>query len=120
MAGDGRLMALRILALAFFFTLLGGIIWAAAASNLSDGMSHLLADRWGVVTLIDIYGGALFVAAWMKLHERNLLVWLLLIAGLIGLGHLTTLGYLVYRTWRAHTFAEVFVPKRLLSPTADA
>lgn len=88
--------------------LLAGIIWAAAESSLSAGMRHLLADRWGIVTLVDIYAGVFAVACWIRVCERNTIVWLLWVLGMLGLGHLVSVAYLLYRCAKADSLADVF------------
>lgn len=100
-------------------TLLLAIIWSAAASPLSAGMSHLLADRWGITTLIDIYVGAVFVATWMLLWERNRAIWALWVVGLVCLGHLVTMIYLLRRAFQARDLADVFVPPALRAVGPD-
>jgi hypothetical protein len=75
--------------------LLGGIVWASAASDVVAGLRYLAADRWGVVTLIDVYAGAFVVAVWMWVHERRLVRWVPWVVALMCLGHLVSLVYLL-------------------------
>lgn len=96
-----------------FLTLLVGIVWAAMESGIDHGMQYLLAERWGVVTLIDIYVGAVIVALWMWVWERNRLVWLGWVLGLVFLGHLVTALYFLRRVALARNLAEVFAPQRM-------
>ncbi|MCO6435730.1 MAG: DUF1475 family protein [Phycisphaerae bacterium] len=99
LAGAGAILAL---------TLAGGIVWASMASTLSAGLSHLAADRWGVVTLVDVYAGAFVVAAWMWNVERRLSTWLPWCVALLCLGHLVSVAYLVVRALRAATLQDIF------------
>lgn len=75
--------------------LLGAIIWASSATDVVAGLRYLIADRWGVVTLIDVYAGAFVVAVLMKTREPRTRVWLVWVAALIILGHLVSLAFLI-------------------------
>lgn len=106
----GGAVVVLVVALAAWLVLLGGIVWAAVDSSLSAGMSHLLADRWGVVTLVDVYTGGLVVAVWMKLWVRSWIAWGLWVIAIAGLGHFTSVTFLVWRALRAPDFVGVLVP----------
>jgi len=93
--------------------LLGSIVWAAWASNVFAGLTYLVGDRWGVVTLIDVYAGAMVVAIWMWGCERSRWVWLLWVLGLICLGHLVSVVYVLTRAVRCRTLFELLTPTRL-------
>lgn len=90
-------MAFRVFCLLALLGLLASIVWASLAGDVLTGLRYVAADRWGVVTLIDLAAGLWFVGAWILLREGSLaraLPWWL---GLALLGNVTTLVYLLYR-----------------------
>jgi hypothetical protein len=104
-------LAVKIIAfvsVALLAALIGSIVWAAGQESLGDGFRKLLAHPWGVVTLVDLYGGFFFVGAWLFAIERNraaLVIWLVL---LFFFGNATTLFYLTLRVRKARRFADLF------------
>ena len=78
--------------------LVSGVIWAGNESSVFEGIAYLVAHRWGVVTLLDVYAGALVVAIWMWRSERRIQNWLLWVLALLCLGHLVSLVWLIVRT----------------------
>jgi hypothetical protein len=89
------------------------IVWAASVSSVLDGLRYLASDRWGIVTLLDVYAGALVVAIWMWVCERRLRTWCLWVVALLCLGHLVSLTYLLVRISRSWTLLQVFTPARI-------
>lgn len=60
-------------------------VWAASERGVIAALLEIAADRWGLVTLIDIYAAFFSVWLWIAWRERSLaarVVWALLIAGL--------------------------------------
>ena len=51
--------------------LVAAILIASSHGNILAGLRHLIADPWGVVTLLDLGVGLLFVAVWLALVEPN-------------------------------------------------
>lgn len=90
--------------------LLAGIIVAADQSSVLTGLRRLLAEPWGVVTLLDLSVGLLFVAVWIAVIEPRPLYAALWIIGLALLGNVVTLVFLLWRTRYAHRFADLFLP----------
>ncbi|MGB0715265.1 MAG: hypothetical protein ACPGXK_05265 [Phycisphaerae bacterium] len=89
------------------------IYWASLRSGIGAGMRYLLADRWGVVTLIDLLAGLLLVALWIAALEpswwRRVFWWL----GLLCLGNLTSLLFFAWRFYRCGTVSEaLFKPNK--------
>lgn len=99
------------LGIVFALALLGSIVWASSATNVLDGLRYLAADRWGLVTLLDVYAGAVVVAAWMWVCERRVATWLVWVVALLCLGHLVSLLYLLIRTAGSRTLLEAFAPR---------
>ena len=78
--------------------LLAAIVVASHHSSVFAGLQRLLADPWGLVTLLDLSVGLLIIAAW--------------IIGLLLLGNVITLVFLLWRTRHARHFADLFLPSR--------
>ncbi|MGB5064207.1 MAG: DUF1475 family protein [Candidatus Competibacter sp.] len=92
--------------------LVAAILIASGHGNVLAGLRHLIADPWGVVTLLDLGIGLLFVAVWLALVEPNprwAAVW---IVALLLLGNVVTLVYLLSRTCRARQLRDLFLPPR--------
>ena len=90
--------------------LVATILHASAQSHVLDGLRHLIADPWGVVTLLDLGIGLLFVAIWLALVEPNPWSAAAWIIALFLLGNVVTLAYLLSRTCRARNLRELFLP----------
>ena len=69
------------------------ILWAQSEVSLFD--STIPSLPWGVVSLVDLYSGFIFVAIWMIYRERNItaLFWVIFV---MLLGNLTTAIYIIY------------------------
>ena len=94
------------------------ILWAASASSVLDGLRYLAGNRWGIVTLLDVYAGALVIAIWMWVCERSFGAWALWVLALLCLGHVVSLVYLLVRTSRSQALLEVFA-RRCLPARCD-
>ena len=88
--------------------LVAAILIASGHGNVLAGLRHLIADPWGVVTLLDLGIGLLFVAVWLALVEPNprwAAVWIvapLAILGTVGLFfNLPVKAMLVLPIWGA-------------------
>ena len=51
--------------------LVAAILIASGQSSVLAGLRHVVADPWGVVTLLDLGVGLLFVAVWLALVEPS-------------------------------------------------
>ncbi len=83
--------------------LIGLSIRGAFDRPLSSGLAALVADPWGLATLVDLAAGLLLTATWMtvvELRPRRLWLWLPLLA---CLGNITTAIFLLARLRRAVT-----------------
>jgi hypothetical protein len=87
------------------------ILWAASVSSVFEGLRYLAGYRWGIVTLVDVYAGALVVAIWMWTCERGFVTWAVWVLVLLCLGHFVSLVYLLIRAARSKTLLEVFAPR---------
>lgn len=88
---------LRILLAAGGFLLLASIVWAAQAANIGASFSAMVEDPWGIVALIDLYLGFLFLAVIIWLFERNHLIALAFILPLPFLGNIWAAVWIVWR-----------------------
>lgn len=92
--------------------LVAAILIASNHGNVLAGLRHLIADPWGVVTLLDLGVGLLFVAVWLALVEPSpwrAAVWII---ALFLLGNVVTLAYLLCRTCKVRHWSELFLPSR--------
>lgn len=92
--------------------LVAAILIASSHSNVLAGLRHVIADPWGVVTLLDLGIGLLFVAVWLVLVEpspQRAVAW---IVALLLFGNVVTLVYLLSRTCRARQLRDLFLPPR--------
>mgnify|MGYP001027921081 CR=1 FL=1 len=92
--------------------LLALIVVASNHANVLSGLRYVLADPWGVVTLLDLGVGLLFVAAWLAVVEPRPLVAALWIIGLCLLGNVITLVFLLWRTRSAEHVRDLFLPRQ--------
>jgi len=95
--------------IAYLSTLLMGgiIVWANLQSNFFENASEVASTPSGIVTLVDLYLGFVFIALWIIFREKGFprVIWLL---GLFFLGNLTTAIYIIYCIKKANGNLEVF------------
>jgi len=92
--------------------LVAAIVSASGHSSVLAGLRHILADPWGVVTLLDLGVGLLFIAVWLALVEPNPWRAAAWIVALFLLGNGVTLTYLLWRTCQVRHWSELFLPAR--------
>ncbi len=80
-----------------FALLSGSIIWAFGAAPFWPAVSQIVANPWGVVTLIDLYLGFFIFAIVIARFEPNRGVAVALIAAMPVLGNVVALAWLVWR-----------------------
>jgi len=90
-----------------------GIVLGTREKSLVASLGAMFHDIWGVVTLLDLYVGLLFVAAWIAWVERRWWRAALWIAALAFLGNAVTLVYVLLRARKATSFADIFVPSMI-------
>ncbi len=96
--------------------LVAGIAHAVGRGEVLVALQAMLADPWGLVTLLDLGTGLLFVAVWMVLVERRPLRALPWIVALGALGNVVTLVYLLWRSRKVSTLRELFLPAAARRP----
>jgi len=92
--------------------LLVAILIASNQSSVVHGLIAITAEPWGVVTLLDLGAGLLFVAAWIAVVEPRPLHAALWIIALCVMGNVVTLVFLLWRTRYAQRFSDLFLPSR--------
>jgi hypothetical protein len=88
---------LRIALLAVAGILAMAIAWASQAAPFFAGFSTVLANPWGVVTLVDLYAGFLFAGVLIWLIEPNKRLAATLILITLVLGNVVPLMWLAAR-----------------------
>lgn len=91
--------------MALLAVLLGLCLEGAAQADLLDAFVAIWRAPWGKATLVDLYIGLLFVAAWIATVERSRTAAACWIVALLCLGNLVTLVYLVRRAIRHRSWA---------------
>ncbi len=95
--------------------LLAAIVAASLHSSVIEGLLRIVADPWGLVTLLDLGIGLLFIAVWLTLMEPRPRYAALWIIALFLLGNVVTLGFLLCRTRHAKTLRDLFLPTQTRS-----
>ncbi len=88
---------IRIVLLGALLLLAGAIAWAATRASFGASFAAILADPWGVVTLIDLYAGFLAAAVIVFLVEPRRGIAIAVAATLPFLGNLVLLAWLIWR-----------------------
>ena len=83
--------------------LLGSIIWASTQASLGESFQAIIADPWGVVTLIDLYVGFILASIVIWTVEESPVRALLWIAPIYFLGNVVTAVWLAIRLGRIMT-----------------
>jgi hypothetical protein len=92
--------------------LLAAILVASNQDNVLNGLRYVLAEPWGIVTLLDLGIGLMFVGAWIAVLEPRPLCAALWIVALLFLGNAVTLAFILWRTRQADRFVDLFLPSR--------
>ena len=93
--------------------LLASIFWAAetAGQSLGEAISWLISNPWGVVSLIDLYLGFVFIAIFIWVLEPSKIIALAFILPLPFLGNVWPAVWIVWR------LAKVLGERRLEGAT---
>lgn len=88
---------IRAALLATLALLVGAIIWAAMRASLGASFAAIIADPWGVVTLIDLYAGFLAAAVMVFCVEpKRAVAWAVALTMPV-LGNPVLIGWLLWR-----------------------
>ncbi|MCG3124412.1 MAG: hypothetical protein GIKADHBN_02875 [Phycisphaerales bacterium] len=85
------------------------IVWASLEKHVLEIFKVMLAERWGIVTLIDLYGGFVVTATWICVLERRAWRAVPWLVAMFFLGNLATAIYVVFRAWRARSIRDIFI-----------
>ncbi len=72
--------------------------WAVSAANFWQSFDGIVADPWGLVTLVDLYLGLAVIAVLICFFERNWTLRLFWAAPLFFLGNVWTVVWLLWRS----------------------
>ena len=100
-----------LLAVALLILLMGCIVWASMESDVFVGLEQLMANRWGLTTLVDIYIALTFIGVWIGVMENSVIKGVVWTISLYLLGNLATLVYFIYRATKSSSFTEIFLLK---------
>jgi len=100
-------MLVRVIAGALIVALVVGSVQAQAAQGLLAGMGAIADLPWGPATFLDLAAGLLVAALWMAVREPKR-AWLpLWWVGLLLLGNIATLAFVLRCTLGARSLREV-------------
>jgi hypothetical protein len=86
------------------------IIDAAMEKSIATIFESLWREKWGVVTLVDLYAGFAIVGIWIAYCERSAKRWLPWIIALLLLGNVATLAYIGWRSRKSNTWRDMIMP----------
>lgn len=89
--------------------LTGMIIWASLEKSVIEIFKVMWAERWGIVTLVDLYTGFIVTGTWICLLERRPLRCAAWLVAIFFLGNLATAVFVLYRARRATTLRDMFM-----------
>lgn len=85
------------------------IVWASLEKHVLEIFKVMIAERWGIVTLIDLYGGFVVTGTWICVLERRAWRALPWLVAMFFLGNLATALYVVFRAWRSRSIRDIFI-----------
>jgi Protein of unknown function (DUF1475) len=88
---------LRALLALAALVLTAAIIWALGRASLFDSFGKIIADPWGIVTLIDLYSGFLAISVVIAIAEPRRAVTASVIMLTPFLGSVVPLAWLIIR-----------------------
>ncbi len=92
--------------------LIGLIVRSSLEMSLDAGLRATMDSWWGITTMVDLYAGLIVIAAWIAQRERSTLRAAPWILGLVFLGNLTTLAYLVIAGIRSKSVTDLIGARR--------
>jgi hypothetical protein len=73
------------------------IVWASLGASISESFGRIVADPWGLVTILDVYLGFVLASVVIVAFERNTALRVFLVVALWALGNVVTLAWLAWR-----------------------
>lgn len=75
----------------------GLIVGAAGQAAIGESFARIVADPWGVVTLVDLYGGFVLTGLVIALVDERKAVAIPIVAGLLVLGNVVAFLWFAWR-----------------------
>ncbi len=91
---------LRLTSLALALILTAAIVWAMGQASILDSFGRIVADPWGIVSLIDLYVGFFVAAVLIWRFEPSRAVAIAAIVLMPFLGNVVSLLWLAWRAGR--------------------
>ena len=91
------ILPLRLFAICLAVALTGAIVWAFTAADFWVSFNQILADPWGVVTLVDLYTGFALMSVIIVLVERARPLAFVLVLLTLVLGNVVTAVWFAWR-----------------------
>ncbi len=91
---------LRLASLALALILTVAIVWATGQASILDSFGRIVADPWGLVSLIDLYVGFFVAAVLIWRFEPSRAVAIAAIVLMPFLGNVVSLLWLAWRAGR--------------------
>ncbi len=88
---------LRLCSAALAVGLVVLIIWAGMNANFWESFGRIVADPWGIVSLVDLYLGFIVASVVIVIFERNKGVAALWVVPVYFLGNIVTAIWLAWR-----------------------
>jgi hypothetical protein len=101
------IVALRALFISILLVMLIGTIWAMSQENVFDGGGHILAYRWGLMTLFDAYFGFITFFVWVAYKEPSNLARLSWFVAIVLLGNIAMASYMLIQLFRVPADASI-------------
>jgi len=101
------IIALRCLFIVVLVVMLAGTVWAIAQEDVFAGGHHILAYRWGVMTLFDAYFGFITFFVWVAYKETSNLSRLAWFVAIMLLGNMAMAAYMLIQLFRVPADASI-------------
>jgi hypothetical protein len=101
------IVALRCLFIAILLVMLIGTAWAVAQEDVFVGGHHILAYRWGVMTLFDAYFGFITFFVWVAYKESSNLARVAWFVAIMLLGNIAMASYMLIQLFRVPADAAI-------------
>lgn len=86
------------------------IIDASLERNVFTIFVLLYEEKWGRVTVVDLYVGFFITGAWIVISERRALRYMPWLLAMAVLGNVASLAYVAWRAINARSLTQIIVP----------
>jgi hypothetical protein len=101
------IVALRGLFITVLVVMLIGTVWATSQENVFAGGDHILAYRWGVMTLFDAYFGFITFLVWVAYKETSNAARVAWFVAIMLLGNIAMASYMLVQLFRVPASAAI-------------